>query len=310
MALVVADYCVSLGLNGNQAIDFQWSEGLASAFICDMKNPYGWKVSFRAPGISTMNALELLSSHDKNEWPLLYKKFENHQGCGSVMRVHPCGLLFWNNLETVKRAAIAQSKVTHNSSIANASCAALSVGVAFLLQATSDRMNSDDHEICKSLIALMSYIANEIDSQFLVSLKINEAYQAGVKMQALLAQYGITTPEQLIEALKNETSDIARYHFEICKKFPGWKADDAVAAAVYSVVATISSPYLAIMLGVHSTGDSDSIASLAGALIGAWHGKQALPEIVWEREVPRIEGIETIKAYAKKVYDLSLLMVS
>ncbi len=306
MALVLADYCIQS--NGAKLFDDSWMAGLASEFIAEMNNPYGWKAPFRVPGFSTMKALELLSKSKKTEWPLLYKKFKDHQGCGSIMRAYPCGLLFWNNLEDVKNAAVAQSRVTHNSTIANASCAAFATGVALLLQKISNvwtPLFSDDDAIWSFFVNAMSSTANEIDKEFVVSLKIKQAYQAGKFMESLLVKYTIQTSEQLIAELKNTKSEIAQHYFDMCKKFPGWKADDALAAVVYCVTATLKMPYLGIILGVHSTGDSDSIASLVGAIIGAWHGKNALPVIVWEKEVSCIEGIDTIKAYAKKIYELS-----
>lgn len=311
MALVLADYCIQS--NGITLFDDVWMAGLASEFIAEMNNPYGWKAPFRAPGLSTMKALNLLSNNKKTEWPLLYKKFEDHQGCGSIMRAYPCGLLFWNNLEYVKSAAVGQSRVTHNSGIANASCAAFSAVVALLLQKISNvwaPLFSDNDAMWCFFVNAISSIANEIDKTSIVSAKIEQAYQAGQSMEILLMKYKVQTPEQLIEELKKEKSEIAQYHFDTCKKFPGWKADDALAAAVYCVTATIKMPYLGIILGVHSTGDSDSIASLAGAIIGAWHGKKALPEVVWEKEVPRIEGIDTIKAYSEKIFELSCAAIS
>jgi ADP-ribosylglycohydrolase len=305
MALVVADYLIqSKASTASTVFNDQWMAGIASAFIGDMNNPYGWRASFRAPGISTMNALTLLSNNKKTEWPSLYKKFENNQGCGSIMRAYPCGLLCGDCLKFAKDAAIAQSKVTHNSSIANASCAALSAGIGMVMR-LGVTFDAESYGNRYFLVKMMIAIANEVDETFVVTAKIDEAYQAGREMEALLTKYKITTPEQLIEELKKERSEIGRLHFEVCKKFPGWKADDALAATVYVVSAAIEVPYLAIILGVHSTGDSDSIASLAGALIGAWHGKKALPATVWENEVPRIEGIDTIRSYAKQIYDLS-----
>src|SRR3990172_11778631 len=70
----------------------------------------------------------------------------------------------------------------------------------------------------------------------------------------------------------------------MCDEFPGWAADDAIAATVYCYFSfyndpdphffflQLFSPLLPIILGVHTTGDSDSIASMTGALVGAKKG--------------------------------------
>jgi ADP-ribosylglycohydrolase len=52
----------------------------------------------------------------------------------------------------------------------------------------------------------------------------------------------------------------------------GWSADEALAAAVYLFVRYSDNPQQAIIDGVNTPGDSDSIASLAGALIEAKTG--------------------------------------
>jgi ADP-ribosylglycohydrolase len=53
----------------------------------------------------------------------------------------------------------------------------------------------------------------------------------------------------------------------------GWSADEAIAAAVYLFARHGDAIQEAIIEGVNTPGDSDSIVSLAGALVGAHSGK-------------------------------------
>ena len=66
----------------------------------------------------------------------------------------------------------------------------------------------------------------------------------------------------------------------------GWAAHEAIAAAVYVFMRHSDDPRAAILEGANTPGDSDSIASIAGALTGARCGLSALPA-EWVRDVER-----------------------
>ena len=56
----------------------------------------------------------------------------------------------------------------------------------------------------------------------------------------------------------------------------GWIAEEAVAVALYSVLAT-SDFEEAVILAVNHSGDSDSTGAIAGNLAGALYGIDAIP---------------------------------
>ena len=66
----------------------------------------------------------------------------------------------------------------------------------------------------------------------------------------------------------------------------GWAAHEAIAGAVYVFMRHKDNPQAAILEGANTPGDSDSIASIAGALVGARCGLSALPGY-WVRDVER-----------------------
>jgi ADP-ribosylglycohydrolase len=63
----------------------------------------------------------------------------------------------------------------------------------------------------------------------------------------------------------------------------GWIAEEALATAVYCVLLFPDSPVDAIARGAASSGDSDSIACLAGSFAGAVHGEAGWPADWYER---------------------------
>jgi ADP-ribosylglycohydrolase len=66
----------------------------------------------------------------------------------------------------------------------------------------------------------------------------------------------------------------------------GWAAHEAIAAAAYILARHADDPREAVLEGANAPGDSDSIATLAGALVGARLGIKALPP-EWVRDVER-----------------------
>ncbi|MDG4820699.1 ADP-ribosylglycohydrolase family protein [Asanoa sp. WMMD1127] len=57
----------------------------------------------------------------------------------------------------------------------------------------------------------------------------------------------------------------------------GWVAEEALAIAVYAAVAFPGDVRRALLAAANHAGDSDSTAAIAGNLLGAWHGEDALP---------------------------------
>jgi ADP-ribosylglycohydrolase len=58
----------------------------------------------------------------------------------------------------------------------------------------------------------------------------------------------------------------------------GWVAEEALATALYCVLLFPDDPVAALSRAAVTSGDSDSIAALAGSIIGAAHGMSGWPE--------------------------------
>jgi ADP-ribosylglycohydrolase len=58
----------------------------------------------------------------------------------------------------------------------------------------------------------------------------------------------------------------------------GWIAEEALATGLYCAIRHADDPVRCLVRGARTSGDSDSIAALAGAFVGAAHGLAAWPE--------------------------------
>jgi ADP-ribosylglycohydrolase len=81
----------------------------------------------------------------------------------------------------------------------------------------------------------------------------------------------------------------------------GWAAHEAVAAGLYVFVKHPDDIVAALRLGANTPGDSDSIATLAGALVGARVGLAAIPERWREVIEDRDELFSLGRALARSV---------
>jgi ADP-ribosylglycohydrolase len=178
-------------------------------------------------------------------------------GCGSVMRAYPFGLV-------LARAgaisyATASSMLTHRDPIALASCAAMAAGVWEIVWGRRRELK------------------HVVDS-----------------MAAAAAQHCERTAGMLRQA-----GEWSEYHMprddEVFGLWRGWAAHEATAAGLYAFLRHPSDVRAALALAANTPGDSDSIATIAGALVGAWAGADAIPD-EW---VSRLERRDDFEAHAR-----------
>lgn len=226
-------------------------------------------------------------------------------GCGSVMRAWPLGLVFSSNLNLVIELADEQSYITHAHPMARASSAAMAVGVACAYQGMSVdaiveqmiaaaekfdqeelryKMHAQKREKTENLTAEM--LAQD---QLLTSDMIRYAYQQ--------ATAGVT-PDVFL-GTNNQKQSAAKAYRSPQGFVLGWAADESVSAAVYLFVRHADNIKQAIIEGVNTPGDSDSIATLAGALVGAYSGQSFYPENAVELQL--LEKQDELIALAKLI---------
>lgn len=175
-------------------------------------------------------------------------------GCGSVMRVWPIGLVFSDDLETVRKLAEEQSKITHRHPMARAACVAMAVGTAHAVQSQLtpekivDQMISAACEfdaaerLYKPLSKDGSHIKNSImNSSLLTSEMISYAQR--------MAKEG-AVPEKVL-GTHNIKNDKMRSTGGFLL---GWAADEAVAAAVYIFLRHPENLFAALVEAVNTQG--------------------------------------------------------
>ncbi|HEY8430396.1 MAG TPA: ADP-ribosylglycohydrolase family protein, partial [Sandaracinaceae bacterium] len=172
-------------------------------------------------------------------------------GCGSVMRAYPFGLVFAHDLARAEAWSVAHSRLTHRDPIALAASAAMAVGMA--------RVMRDEP----------------------VDVVLSE-------MVAAACRYSPKTAEMMARAIDEAKGGVGPE--TTLERLEGWAAHEAIAAAVYIFARHPDDPRAAILEGANTPGDSDSIATLAGALTGARAGIGAIPED-WVRDLERSEEL-------------------
>jgi len=163
------------------------------------------------------------------------------------MRAYPFGLVFGDDLDLAGEWAAEHSKLTHRDPIALAASAAMAVGVGRTLT----------------------------DEPVPVVLE---------SMVSAAARYSSPTAEMMSEAISD--AGAGTEPGTVLKRLEGWAAHEAISAAVFVVARHAFDPRSAILEGANAHGDSDSIATLAGALVGARVGIDAMPA-EWVRHVER-----------------------
>lgn len=187
---------------------------------------------------------------------------EEDGGCGSVMRAYPFGLLV-DDLGLVEHWAVEHSRMTHRHPIALAACAAMAIGVALEIRG----------EHPAKVLAEMVEAAGRHD-----------AVTARMAERAIADAHEGADPDSVLTSLQ------------------GWAAHEAIAAAMFVVARHPRDLSAAVLEGANAPGDSDSIATLAGALLGARLGLEALPA-AWIRDVERSHDLLNLGREAADIVD-------
>lgn len=179
--------------------------------------------------------------------------------CGSLMRVGILGFIFSNDPERLIKAASLSGRITHNHPTADAA----SIAGAYAVKLALDGIPPKD--------------------MFLPLLKVTE---------------GIS--DEFTEALKH-SYELAHSNLSdddaLRKLGQGWYADETFALAYFCILRYPDNYKKAVQTAVNITGDSDSVASVAGGILGARLGVEAIP-ISW------IEALNGKKILEKMVVPL------
>ena len=196
----------------------------------------------RVPGITVVDALRKRASFGE-------RPRNTSKGCGGVMRVAPVGLYCARLHEGMSADRIAKHALE-----LGADTAALTHGHP------TGQLAAGYVAALVALLALDLPLTDALDraAALLVRRPGHAETMAAVEHARKLAAAGEPRPEY------------------VARLGEGWTADEAVAIAVYCLIAA-SDFDAGVRLAVNHDGDSDSTGAIAGNLLGTLHGIETIP---------------------------------
>jgi ADP-ribosylglycohydrolase len=232
----------------------------------------------RAPGITCINSLNTLVRFEEDNRRLitgLEGTSEWSKGCGVNMRSGWLGLLPYTAPQ-IARLSVLQASVTHNNPIALAASALTSLAVYGLYNARIGKGSLYDY------VTDAVYELIEIEKGFVGEDNIlGENYLKGLyELQDFLGN-SWTSLEQA--HLSDSQSDVCAILGE------GKIAEEALLLAIFALDKYKEDAVEGLRRLAQTSGDSDSIAAIAGGFFGAAYGPSVFPEDWFAQIEPRYQ---------------------
>jgi len=237
----------------------------------------------RAPGNTSIKACQNLESGIG--WPtsgIIISK-----GCGANMRVAPVGLVWARHPDRLRLYARASAVITHGHPAALVAAEVTAFCVSWAVEKISpleylDRIAALERTSCESWPETLGEIwaRGHYDDP-----------------RTYLAEGW----KQLRQALDRVPKAVDENPPDLCEIVGGgWVAEEALACALACILASPNDYAGIVRRGANNSGDSDSIASIAGAIAGAYLGVEAIPR-EWRK---RVESRQLLHDHARQLFDL------
>lgn len=185
---------------------------------------------------------------------------------GAAMKISPIGIVDRRKLDKTIKDVYKISLPTHGTNVAISAAAAVACAISAAFY--------DDSDIGKIINAAL-YGARE-------------GAKLGFRYPAASVEKRIQLALELVERVNNvEEACIILYDYIGM----GVAANESIPSAIAIVKIAGGDPLDAITLAVNCGGDSDTIASIVGAIVGTMHGAKAFPSSL----VNVIEGVNNLK---------------
>jgi ADP-ribosylglycohydrolase len=260
MTLALADGLVTALADGPLTAE-RMEPPVRAAFIEWWRSPE----NNRAPGMTCLQACGLLSRG--GSWQAASRV--DSKGCGANMRVAPIGLAPGLTAEQRSGAAQLQSGLTHGHPTALAASELTALAVQLLAEGIApSELTGQLRE--RALRNLTTYRADWLGDLFT---------QARIPDPAVFITRGWKECLAILDRLDSALAapDLDLDADPCLATGAGWIAEEALATALYCFLLLPDDPEAVVRRGAHSSGDSDSIAALAGAFAGAHIGADAWP---------------------------------
>lgn len=177
------------------------------------------------------------------------------KGCGAAMRAAPVGLYYFDDDDALVRVAAAQSTLTHAHPTGIASGVAAAAPVAWACKGKG----------LDGMVAYTKAMVQKLTPELLVELGSHEKDAHGL---------GVS---EMVQILDEVEPLLGEEHEDVCQLLGGaWVGEEAVATALWCVLKASGDFDQSILRGANSSGDSDSIACIAGSIAGALQGVGAI----------------------------------
>jgi len=181
------------------------------------------------------------------------------KGCGTAMRAAPLGLAWPGEYERIREVGVAQSLATHGHSCALAGSVAVGALVSMALEG----------ERAERMLDRVIDLTADISDEFVAHM------------------------ERVPRALESDPAEAWALLGE------AWVAEEAVAGALYCFLRTPGDYRATVLCGANTSGDSDSLACIAGAISGAYNGIDAIPQD-WQ---DRVERADELRDVARRLWE-------
>lgn len=162
----------------------------------------------------------------------------NSKGCGSAMRVAPIGYLYQHDEARLREIAEASGVITHR----HPAAIAASIAGAYLVKLALDGVPPAD--FMRLVLAFTEGVSDEFDA---VILRVGHVL-------------GWTNEEAALDHIGQ-----------------GWTGEESIALALYCVLRYPDDYVACVRRAANTNGDSDSIACIAGGIMGARLGLDSIP---------------------------------
>lgn len=227
----------------------------------------------RGYGRGTVQALQLLAQGVA--WNLADKKVfaDGSYGNGSAMRIAPLGVFYYDDPYVLREKAYLSSQITHAHALGKEAAALQAFSVARALLTDPD----ESMQVQAFLGDLKEFIEPEATELAIRLEKIGEflTHKPGIDV--------------VISALGNDSRGFA-----------------SVPTAIFAFLSHWDSFEEAVVYAVSLGGDTDTIAAMTGAIAGAFHGIDKIPQRWLEELENGVKGKDYVLELASHLYKIKM----
>ena len=236
--------------------------------------------SCRAPGNTCLEALKEIRAG--------YEPSNNSCGCGGVMRVAPLTLLAVRHdyadgvAERIAVESAEVARITHRHPLGFLPAAALSLILNDILGGSVTDRKTMLGSVTVAARRLGKLVSQQDDGRTYAELWPEDV----VRMSGMLVEAG-----RLAGSASSDLKCIIRIG-------EGWTGHEALAIALFCAIRHFDSFEDAVVAAVNHNGDSDSTGSICGQIMGAIHGRSAIPSCYTDH----LEILDVIEEMADDLY--------